>query len=53
MEDCEASLRNIFLYYVSYGDPLNIDKLKPSKLIKMYTDAGLIKEPVGSSGKKQ
>jgi len=44
MDDSEQTLRNIFTYYASFGEPLNHDKLKASRLVKLFQDADLLKD---------
>jgi hypothetical protein len=35
-------INRIFTYYCSFGEPMNTDKLKSAKFIKVLKDAGLI-----------
>ena len=53
-EELEALLDNeqrevisrIFIYYCSFGDPMNSHRLKSSKFIKFLRDSGLTKQGV-------
>ncbi|CDW90861.1 UNKNOWN [Stylonychia lemnae] len=44
VEQQNDNLRRIFQYYCSFGDPMNIDKMKSNKFVKVFSDAGLIQE---------
>lgn len=42
IDDIKKKLREIFNYYASYGDRLNISNLKSAKFHKMMQDAKII-----------
>ena len=42
LEDVKKKLREIFNYYASYGDRLNINNLKSAKFHKMMQDAKIV-----------
>jgi hypothetical protein len=44
LEDVKKKLKEIFIYYASYGDRLNTQNLKSAKFHKMLQDAGIMKE---------
>ncbi len=44
LEQVSDTLLKIFQQYCSYGDPLNTDRLKSQKLIKMFQDLDLIED---------
>jgi hypothetical protein len=39
LEEIKKQLREVFNYYASYGDRLNVSNLKSSKFHKMLTEA--------------
>lgn len=56
LEQVSDILHKIFRQYCSYGDPLNTDRLKSLKLVKMFQDLDLIEENknnITSPNKKQ
>ncbi|KAL4468635.1 hypothetical protein ABPG74_005138 [Tetrahymena malaccensis] len=44
-EKNNENLQKIFKYYCSYGEPMNQATLKTFKLIRLLTDAGIMKKP--------
>lgn len=42
LETIKKKLKEIFVYYASYGDRLNTKNLKSSKFYKLMVDAGII-----------
>lgn len=44
LEDVKKKLKEVFIYYASYGDRLNTQNLKSAKFHKMLQDAGIMKE---------
>lgn len=43
--EIKRKLKEIFNYYSSYGDRLNVSNLKSSKFHKIMQDAMIIKDP--------
>jgi hypothetical protein len=41
-DDIKRKLKELFNYYASFGDRLNVSNLKSSKFHKMMQDAGVI-----------
>jgi hypothetical protein len=42
LETIKKKLKEIFVYYASYGDRLNTKNLKSSKFYKLMVDAAII-----------
>lgn len=42
VDEIKKKLKELFNYYSSFGDRLNVDNLKSSKFHKMMQDAGII-----------
>ena len=44
LDDIKKKLREIFVYYASFGDRLNTQNLKSAKFHKMLQDAGIMSQ---------
>ena len=44
LEEVKKKLKEVFIYYASYGDRLNTQNLKSAKFHKMLQDAGIMRE---------
>jgi hypothetical protein len=50
VDDIKKKLRDLFNYYASYGDRLNIQNLKSSKFHKMMADAKIVSSNTNQPG---
>jgi hypothetical protein len=49
IEQVSDIINKVFQAYCSFGDPLNLDKLKSNKFIKIFSDLDLISQHDGFS----